>query len=63
MKKYVWMNPITGKFSNSWNEELHQIAGGDTLINEEANKEGWKLIKYECVNDEDFEFINKMRLR
>jgi hypothetical protein len=28
-----------------------------------ANKDGWKLIKYQCLTDENFEFYNKMQLR
>jgi hypothetical protein len=27
-----------------------------------AKEDGWKLIKYECLTDDDFEFYNKMQL-
>lgn len=59
--KYVWLNPETGKFSNSWQESTYPFADTDTLI--KAAKDGWKLIKYECLNDENFEFMNQMKLR
>lgn len=59
--RYVWLNPIDGKFSNSWDEKTHEVI--DKGILDEANENGWKLIKYECINDKDFEFFNKMKLR
>lgn len=59
--KYVWLNLETGKFSNSWDEKTHQD------FFEKRNTHGvdtkWKLIKYECLNDEDFEFYNMMKLK
>lgn len=57
MFKYVWLNIATGEFSNSWNEEEYEYS------TDEAIPEGWNLIKYECLNDEKFEFYDSMRLR
>ena len=34
----------------------------DAEMLEIASKDGWKLIKYECVNDADFEFYLNMPL-
>lgn len=64
MKK-VWLNIVTGEFSNSW------TTGGDLDIKftnyeeqiKEASKKGWKLIEYQCLNDPDFELYNQMKLR
>ncbi len=63
--KRVWLNIITGKFSNSW------PLGGDLDMKftnweeeiKEASNQGWKLIEYTCVNDPSFELYNQMRLR
>lgn len=65
--RYVWLNINTGEFSDSWDEETHQKAfspalNGEKLLSD-AKERGGKLIKYECLNDEDFEFYNKMKLR
>lgn len=26
--RYVWLNILTGEFSNSWNEKEHELYGG-----------------------------------
>lgn len=68
-KKFVWLNTMTGEFSNSWFEgefstkledllEMHN----DSKKSEEENK-CWKLIEYFCHTDHDFEFSQLMRLR
>jgi hypothetical protein len=62
--KYVWLKP-DGSFSNSWSDEEH--SKHDDIFNDEdlkkAQQENWRLIKYECKNDDDFEFYNMMKLR
>lgn len=55
--KYVWLNMETGKFSNSWVDEDDL----ETLI--DFKDSTWKLIKYSCLNDDDFEFYKMMRLK
>lgn len=64
--KYVWLNIHTGKFSNSWDEQTHQEWGvgipNDELI-KARKEEGVVLLKYECLNDPDFELYNQMKLR
>ena len=60
-KKYVWLNIENGMLSNSWNESDHSILTTEEI--EEAANSGYKLIQYECLNDEDFELCNLMRLR
>lgn len=59
--KYVFLNPETGKFSNSWHEGDHKHITDEALA--QATKDNWKLIKYECLNDDNFEFMNQMKLR
>lgn len=62
MELYVWLNINTGEFSNSWNSEEYDKSLKQSDI-DEAKKKGWKLIKYSCINDENFQFYNKMKLR
>jgi hypothetical protein len=57
-KKRVWLNTVTGKFSNSW-DYPHPIP---TEIPTEI-PDNWKLIEYEVLNDKEFEFKNYMGLR
>lgn len=61
--KYVWLNLETGEFSNSWDEETHNavFTENDALINSADNKT-WKLIKYQCINDEKFELYDSMKI-
>lgn len=62
--KYVWLNLKTGEFSNSWDYEEAKWPSSwspENLAKDHA--EGFKLIKYECLNDDDFEFNNLMKLR
>lgn len=64
--KYVWLNIIDGTFSNSWNEEEHKLYGGSSFTEEnlaDARKRHWVLIKYECVNDPEFEIYRQMKLK
>ena len=59
--RYCWLNINDGKFSNSWSEEDMKYIDDEMLSI--ANKDGWKLIKYQCLTDEKFEFYNQMQLR
>jgi hypothetical protein len=54
MKRYVWIDP-KGRFSNSWSEEEHKRYNIDQKSIEPPIKKGWKLIEYECLNDEKLE--------
>ena len=68
MTRYVWLNLNTGEFSNSWNQEIQDIMAPIDLLKsvpEDKQEEAklWKLIKYECLNDESFEFYNMMKLK
>lgn len=53
--KYAFYNVAKNDFSESWNEEQHEL-----WIKERQNmipiwkQLGIKLIKYECLNDENF---------
>jgi len=62
--KYVWLNLNTGEFSNSWDQETHEhvFKTNEDLFLDKATKDNWKLIKYECVNDESFELYNMMKI-
>lgn len=57
--KHVWLNIETGEFSNSWSdleeEELRELVDRDF-------DPKWKLIEYECKNDEEFKFNHMMRI-
>lgn len=59
--KYVWLNINTGKFSNSWDEKTYNDAKKRGLFDNISP--GWKLIKYESLNDSEFEFYNMMKLK
>ena len=60
-KRYVWLNLQTGEFSCSWGEEDNKLLTEDIIkISTDA---GAKLIEYTCLNDEAFEFYNKMKLK
>jgi len=63
MKQYVWLNLNTGEFSNSWNESDHKKYNVERLLDDSDNKSGWKLIEYTCLNDDNFYFYNKMKLK
>ena len=60
--KYVWLNIKTGEFSNSWSEAEENMIDRHPKQIENDTEEGWKLIKYECTNNEDFEFTHRMRI-
>ena len=60
--KYVWLNVITGQFSNSWDEITHKMSIGNEIKSDEFDKR-WKLIKYQCLTDNNFEFYNQMELK
>ena len=64
MKQYVWLNVITGEFSNSWSEEDHiKYAKYFPELLKEAEKTNHKLIEYTCLNDNKFTFYNQMKLK
>lgn len=63
MTRYVWLNIKNGEFSNSWSEKEHKEAEFSDDEIEISTKEGWKLIKYECVNDDEFVFNRLTKLR
>lgn len=61
-KRYCWLKMPEGEFSTSFNEQelQNRIANGNVTARTE---DGWKLIEYTCINDETFEFTDKMKLR
>ena len=61
--RYVWLNLDTGEFSNSWGEEDQKLLGGDKVSLDGAKAGNWKLIKYQCLTDKEFEFYNMMKLK
>lgn len=62
--KYVWPNLNTGEFSNTWDQKTMDAVGvgEDEATLRKSAQSGWKLIKYECLNDESFEFYNMMKV-
>lgn len=65
MKRQVWLNLQTGEFSNSWLKESLSEGTLEFVMNQSKEPElsHWKLIEYECLSDQDFEFCNLMKLR
>ena len=59
--KYVWFNINTGTFSNSWNEEDHKKYVSAGML-QEAKDQNLKLIQFNCLTDENFEFFNLMKI-
>ena len=67
MKKFAWLNLTTGEFSNTWTEEdmKHKDDYLRELIqysNTPYDGSIWKLLSYECLNDDGLEFFNCMKL-
>jgi hypothetical protein len=63
MIKYVWFNVASGEFSNSWTPEDYPVTEKQLLHDMDIiNCPHMKLIKYECVSDENFEFYDLMRI-
>lgn len=60
MKRQCWLNINTGEFSNSWKPEEVCV---NELIEDADPNSGWKLIEFECLNDQEFEFSIHMKLR
>lgn len=58
--RYVWLNLNNGEFSNSWDESQQKYVDEEMI--EKARKDNWKLIKYECLSDQEFEFYNLMKI-
>lgn len=61
--QYVWLNLNDGTFSSCWGQKDQDRLLQDGSRLTEAAKSGWKLIKFACVNDKDFQFTNHMKLR
>lgn len=63
MTKRVWFNVNSGEFSNSWNKGEFGDDWVDSLLSGQSHiHEGWKLIEYECKNDDSFSFYNWMQV-
>ena len=60
--KRVWLNLNTGEFSESWTAGtiVDKFLSEDEIAN--SAKRGWKLIEYNCVNDENFELCDLMQI-
>lgn len=64
MKKFVWLNIETGKFSDSWNEETQNKCFTKEELEEHAKQSPtWKLICFECLTDVNFEFNHHMTIK
>jgi len=63
--KYFWLNIQDGTFSNSWGEETMKSFSENDLeqLNKDALAKGFRLIKYECLNDSNFEFDKNFKLK
>ena len=58
--RYVWLNLNNGEFSNSWCEDDQKYVDEEMI--EKARNDNWKLIKYQCLTDEDFNFYSMMKI-
>ena len=63
-RKLVWLNIVTGEFSESWTRSDHPTIDTDDLVelSRDAYDNNWKLIEFTCLNDEEFEFNNLMKI-
>ena len=61
--RYVWLNIQTGKFSDSWKLSDNWITEEKLLAMAKDAAPEWKLIKYLCLNQPDFEFFNLMTIK
>lgn len=53
---------LEGEFSDTWDNDTNEKFLTNDLI-DYVNKGGFKLIEYKCINDENFEFFSKMKLK
>jgi hypothetical protein len=63
MIRYVWYNIADGTFSDSWADDEYsdeQLQDAIDHSKENLSTPTWKLLRYECVNDNDFEFSKLM---
>ena len=66
-ERFVWLNIQTGEFSNSWDVNSNMEGSTQEII--ERHKadpdkyKHWKLIKYSCPSDLEFEFTKRMRIK
>lgn len=60
MTRYVWLDLLTGEFSNSWSEEEHQKYITDNGANGAEHHSYFNNLK--CLNDDKFEFYNLMQV-
>jgi len=61
--KYCWIDIETGKFSNTWDQESQNLHGKGIIEHAQKQAPNWKLIKFTCLTDPNFEFTNHMKLR
>lgn len=61
----VWLNINTGEFSLSWWEDEYESESlrPEALAEDVTSDSIFKLIRYECISDDEFSFNNLMRLR
>ena len=59
----VWLNINTGEFSKSWNELDYPHVDTNLLLERYNPVDGWKLIEYKCLNDEEFQFNDLMVIK
>ena len=59
--KCVWLDLKTGEFSESW-DYIPDDPFFKNLNLDLYTKNGWKLIKYSCENDSDFNFCDLMKI-
>ena len=62
--KLVWHNVETGEFSDSWDEYPEKHPLHSSRLMESANPKGpWRLLRFECLTGQEFEFSHRMKLK
>ena len=61
MEKFVWLNIERGCFSNSWVGDIREYYTEKDMEN--MKNSGWKLIKFDCLNDPKFDFNCRMKIK
>lgn len=65
--RYMWLNPVTGEFSDSWKKDDFTDSITELVIEtskkEDSVRSGFKLIEYKCLNDDNFEFTKHFKLK
>lgn len=62
--RLVWLDLKTGEFSSSWRQSEFPTLTTEWLLKAlpKEERQSVKLIEYTCLNDEKFDFYDKMKI-